>query len=94
MEISSRKDDGKQVGQETHRTEEEKNLTKLSAVALVISLSLNVFLLASLATYGVWLASGSLQLSARGLVSFLTWIVCFGAGTLAFWKMVERLSPN
>jgi len=69
-------------------------LAKLSAVALIISLSLNVFLLASLATYGVWLVSNSLEVLVRAVVSFLVWIVCFGAGTIAFWKIVERLSTK
>lgn len=69
-------------------------VAKLSGVALIISLSLNVFLLASLATYGVWLLSNSLDILVRAVLSFLVWIVCFGAGTLAFWKIVERLSPS
>jgi len=68
-------------------------MTEVSRVALVISLSLNIFLLASLVTYGVWVVAQPLNATLRGFASLLVWIVCFGAGTLAFWKIVERISP-
>lgn len=67
---------------------------ELSRVALVISLSVNVFLLASLATYGIWIVAHPLSTSLRGLVSLIAWIVFFGSGTLAFWKVIDKLSAS
>jgi len=60
---------------------------------LIISLSINVFVFSSLAMYGVWLVSGSL-LDAfwRGVTSLFVWMVTFGAGTVAFWRIIVKFS--
>jgi hypothetical protein len=69
-------------------------LAKISRVALVISLSVNIFLLASIAMYGTWLVSYNLDEIWRGITAFTAWIVTFGIGAIVFWKIVERVSAE
>ena len=64
----------------------------IARVILVISLSVNVFLFASLAMYGTWLITPYLADFWRGIVSLTVWISSFGVGALAFWKIVSGIS--
>jgi hypothetical protein len=60
--------------------------------ALIISLSLNVFLLSAFVMYGAWLESGDLGKLTRALVSLAAYVVSFGAATVVVWKIVSQLS--
>ncbi|MGI0090269.1 MAG: hypothetical protein ACREBS_01040 [Nitrososphaerales archaeon] len=64
-------------------------------ILLIVSLSINIFVFSSLAMYGTWLATGWL-LSAfwRGITSLFVWISTFGAGAVAFWKVIEKLPSS
>ena len=64
----------------------------IARIALVISLSLNIFVLACLAMYGTWLATPWLNSFWRGVSSLLVWIISFGIGALAFWKLILSMS--
>lgn len=59
---------------------------------LVVSLSLNVFVFASLAMYGTWIVMAAFSSFWRGIISLFIWIASFGAGTLALWKIIEGLT--
>jgi hypothetical protein len=78
---------GEMQGLEGKRTAE-----RLSRTVLIVSLSLNVFVFACLAMYGTWFAAASLGSLWRGLIALFVWIATFGASTLAFWKVVEKIS--
>ena len=65
---------------------------RLSKTALVVSLSLIVFVFACLAMYVAWLVAASLGDFWRGLSALLVWIVTFGASTLVFWNIVQKIS--
>lgn len=67
---------------------------RLSKSALIVSLSVNVFMFASLAMYGTWLASASLDDFWRGLVALGVWIGTFGGGALVFWKIVREVAQG
>ena len=64
----------------------------LAKTVLVISLSLNVFMLASFLMYGTWLAAGSLGKLTRALLALFVYVFSFGAGAVVFWKIIERIS--
>jgi len=63
---------------------------------LIISLSLNVFVFASLAMYGTWIVVSGFVSSTlwRGIVSLFVWIVSFGAGAVAFWRVIDKFSSS
>jgi hypothetical protein len=64
-------------------------------VLLIVSLSINIFVFSSLAMYGTWLATGFLLTTFwRGITSLFVWIGTFGAGAVAFWKIVEKISVS
>ncbi|MDG6994362.1 MAG: hypothetical protein JRN52_00445 [Nitrososphaerota archaeon] len=69
-------------------------LSKWTRVVLVVSLSINVFAFASISMYGTWLAAYMLDDMARGIAALFVWIATFGAGTVAFWKVVEQISAE
>ena len=68
---------------------------KMIRVLLVISLSINIFVLSSLAMYFTWLATGFIISDFwRGVTALFVWISTFGVGAVAFWKIVEKLSTS
>jgi hypothetical protein len=70
-------------------------IEEMLRVILIVSLSINIFLFSSLAMYGTWLASGSLLSDFwRGITSLFVWIGTFGAGAIAFWRIVEKISAT
>ena len=71
-----------------------KATERLSKTVMVISLSLNVFVFASLAMYGTWLATAVLDDFWRGVTALSVWIGTFGVSTLAFWKIVQQISAG
>jgi hypothetical protein len=64
----------------------------LQRTILVISLSLNVFLLAAVVTYGSWFALADIDKLSRAVLSVFVFVLSFGAGTILFWKIVSWLS--
>jgi hypothetical protein len=90
METSSTSTDDKQ--ERTGAASGTKG--NLPRVVLIISLSLNVFVFASLAMYGVWLVASPLSDFWRGVTALLVWIATFGAGALVFWKIVAGISAS
>jgi hypothetical protein len=72
----------------------EKTTKRLSKTVLIVSLSLNVFVFASLAMYAAWLAAEALDNLLQGLLALFVWIATFGASTLVFWKIVEKTSTE
>ena len=69
-------------------------LSKWTRVVLIVSLSINVFAFASISMYGTWLATYMLDDMTRGITALSVWIATFGAGTVAFWKVVEQISAE
>ena len=70
-------------------------MQKMLRTLLIISLSINVFVFSSLAMYGTWLASGwLLDTFWRGVFSLFVWIATFGAGAVAFWRVIEKFSSS
>lgn len=68
---------------------------KLLRIILIVSLTINIFVLSSLAMYCTWLATGLLLTTFwRGMVSLFVWISTFGAGAIAFWKIVVKMSTS
>ncbi len=66
---------------------------RMFRIALIVSLSVNIFVFSSLAMYCTWLATGwALSAFWRGVTALLVWISTFGAGSVAFWKLIEKMS--
>ena len=64
-------------------------------ILLIVSLSINIFVFSSLAMYGTWLATAFLfNAFWRGITSLFVWISTFGAGAIAFWRIVEKMSAR
>ena len=62
-------------------------------IALVISLSINIFVFSCLAMYGAWLATEELLTTFwRGITSLFVWIGTFGVGATVFWRIVEKMT--
>ncbi len=66
-----------------------------AARASVILLSFLILGLSALVTSLVWSFLSPLQTLPRGMLSLLTWVSAYYAGSrLVFWKGVLRLSPT
>ena len=52
------------------------------------------FAVSILAAYASWEAVTGVAVIWKMIVMTLVWIAAFATGTLAFWKVVERLAPK
>ena len=73
----------------------EREVSSMIRVLLVVSLSINIFVFSSWPCAGTWLATGFLSSAFwRGITSLFVWISTFGAGSVAFWRIIEKISAS